>query len=158
MKKYVIIAPHADDEIIGCYEFLLSGLVESVLFNTRQGEVEAIPSSEHFGFRIGSIDELADLALNENLILLFPDHTYETHPDHRKLGSLGEDIWRAGQAVIFYSTNMLSPYIHEASSPLNKRHCLNMLYTNKSTLWQYDNKYFLFEGYIQWILKPNKHV
>ena len=152
--KYIIVAPHADDEIIGCYEFLLTGQVDLVLFNTRQAEVEALISSDLFGFRTGSIEDLGEVSERNDRTFLFPDQTYETHPDHRKLGSLGEDILRAGQPVIFYSTNMLAPYIHEVYAPVNKKSALNTCYNNKRTLWEYDHKYYLFEGYTQWILKP----
>jgi len=152
MKKYVIIAPHADDEIIGCHELLVSGLVDSVLYNTRQGMEEAIICSEHYGFNIKSIEDLLEY---KTKIFLFPDPVYETHPDHRGLGSIGEALLRTGQEVIFYTTNMLAPYIHEVSQPHTKRNCLDNLYPTKKDLWKYEHKYFLFEGYTQWIMNFN---
>ena len=151
MKKYIIVAPHADDEVIGCYELLASGLVKTVMFPTRQSMEEAIPSSEHFGFDIKSTEFIGTVL--QNSIYLFPDPTYELHPEHRRLGSIGEELLRAGQDVIFYTTNMLSPYIHEVTDMFAKRSCLNTLYPKKADLWAYDHKYFLFEGYTKWIMK-----
>ena len=40
--KYVIIAPHADDEIIGCYELLVTGKVDTVAFPNNDIIEEAI--------------------------------------------------------------------------------------------------------------------
>ena len=149
MNKVTIIAPHADDEIIGCWELLTLGLVESVLFISEQAMEEAIPSSEYFGFNIG----MADGTFNYGKTFLFPDPTYELHPEHRRLGMLGEEVLRAEGKVVFYSTNMSAPYIHEVTAPLNKLSALNNLYPKKASLWAYDHKYYLFEGYTKWIMK-----
>ena len=151
MRNYVIIAPHADDEVIGCYGFLALGLVETVMFSTNAGMEEAIASSEHFCFNIKSTEDLTS-DIHNGKIFLFPDPIYETHPKHRSLGSIGEELLRAGQDVIFYTTNMLAPYIHEVSNTLAKRHCLNALYPKKNTLWEYEHKYFLFEGHCKWLM------
>ena len=154
MKKYVIIAPHADDEIIGCFKLLSTGLVETVLLPDNKQLNEAVPSGEHFGFSLKLIEDF-DFYLLVNKIFLFPDPIYETHPEHRKLGMLGEELCRIGQEVIFYTTNMLAPYIFESTQPAIKRKCLNMLYPTKKSLWEYEHKYFLFEGYTQWLVNPN---
>lgn len=148
--KYIIIAPHADDEIIGCYELLSLGLVAKVLFPTTIAMEEGNDSSEHFMFGRQILDEFV---FSANYTYLFPDPTYELHPEHRKIGALGEQLLRVGQSVIFYSTNMNAPYIHEVRQPALKRKCLEELYPTKCTLWYYEHKYFLFEGYNKWIMK-----
>jgi len=153
MTKYIIVAPHADDEIIGCYESLVSGLVAKVLFSNEKALTEASASSEHFLFGRQLIED-HDF-YSGRYIYLFPDPTYETHPEHRRIGALGEELLRAGQEVIFYTTNMLTPYIHEVSQPLTKRKCLDTLYPTKKDLWEYEHKYFLFEGYTKWIMNFN---
>jgi hypothetical protein len=151
MKRYVIIAPHADDEIIGCYSFLAAGLVDSVMFQARAAMEEAISASEHFGFNIKSIE---DFKSDKSKIYLFPDPIYETHPDHRELGAIGEGFLRGGEAVIFYTTNMSAPYIFELPQAAIKRKCLDALYPTKKSLWEYEHKYFLFEGYTRWLVNP----
>lgn len=150
-KPIIIIAPHADDEIIGCYELLTKGLVEAVLFPNERAVEEALAMSDHFGVSIGLLEH-CDLDVS-NSVLFFPDPTYETHPAHRNLGAMGEELLRRGQAVYFYSTNMSAPYIHEVSSAMTKRHCLDTLYPTKQDLWKYEHKYFLFEGYVKWCMK-----
>ena len=49
-KRFILIAPHADDEVIGCYEFLQKGLVVRVLFPNDKIMTEAFCSSDHFRF------------------------------------------------------------------------------------------------------------
>jgi len=155
MKKYVIIAPHADDEIIGCHELLYSGMVETVLFSDEEDLFDALRSIDNFGFSAKLIENWNFSLHSANMIYLFPDPVYETHPDHRGLGFIGEALLRTGQEVIFYTTNMLAPYIHEVSQPHTKRNCLDNLYPTKKDLWKYEHKYFLFEGYTQWIMNFN---
>ena len=150
MKDHVIIAPHADDEIIGCYELLKTGQVTDVYFGSEKAMEEAVNSSEYFGFSVRSIDSLPML---NRLTYLFPDPTNEIHPLHRHLGNVGVIMLRDGYKVIFYTTNMNVPYLHEVEKPELKHRDLEYCYERKKSLWQYDHKYFLFEGYTQWIMK-----
>ena len=149
--NYIIVAPHADDEIIGCYELLERGVVARVLFPNDEILTEASDSSDHFMFG-RSLFEDHDF-YSGAYTYLFPDPIHETHPDHRKYGHLGEELLREGRPVIFYSVNMLAPYIHKVSAKESKLKCLNMLYPHKSSLWECDYKYFLFEGYTKWIVQ-----
>lgn len=152
MKIFTVIAPHADDEIIGCYELLASGLVKTVLFPNGDVIEEAERSSEHFLFTRGLIDD-EDFYNKHERIYVFPDPYFETHPKHRELGALGESLLRQQRQVLFYTTNMSAPYIHEVTQPKIKLHCLNTLYPRKRSLWDYEHKYFLFEGLTQWLVK-----
>ena len=149
MTKFIIIAPHADDEVIGCYAKLARYQVAKVLFPNKPALIEASDSSEHFKF---GRQLIADHKYSDKYVYLFPDPIYETHPLHRELGSDGERLLRAGLPVIFYTTNMLAPYIHEVKEADKKRDSLYALYSYKSKLWEYEHKYFLFEGYNAWLL------
>ena len=80
-----------------------------------------------------------------------PDPVYELHPLHRQWGMVGETMARVGFDVIFYSTNMNAPYIHELAVADDKKELLNKVYPDQKSLWEYDHKYFLFEGYNKWI-------
>ena len=158
MKKYVIIAPHADDEIIGCYSYLMTGKVKEVVFGTMDAVMEAHISAETFGFSAKCITDYdfkrTAPDMDNHIVYLFPDPTYEIHPKHRELGFLGESLLREGQEVIFYTTNMSAPYIFEVTEPASKLDSLNLCYTSKEKLWLYEHKYFLFEGYTQWLINP----
>jgi len=154
--SYIIIAPHADDEIIGCYELLTKKNkdIKTVLFPSQQAIDEASLSSQIMKFDRGHTDYLNTIVTNSDT-LVFPDPNYELHPEHRKWGQIGEQYARSGYKVIFYITNMLAPYIHEVEFSFVKKEILDRAYFEKQKLWLYDHKYFLFEGYTNWILSWN---
>jgi len=81
----------------------------------------------------------------------FPDPSYELHPNHRLTGFMGEQLARNGYDVTFYNTNMNAPYIHECKNSDGKLALLNTVYPDQKSLWEYDHKYFLFEGYSKWV-------
>lgn len=156
MRNFVIFAPHADDEIIGCFELLEAQVVKQVVFGTHEAMAECVSSkcNKHYGFTTTTVF-LADLTKfkeYKNDTLVFPDPTTELHPEHRAWGALGERLAREGFDVIFYTTNMNAPYMRESKDPVAKKEALNTYYPEKKTLWRYEHKYFLFEGHIKWIM------
>jgi len=161
MEKHTntIIAPHGDDEIIGCFSLLHNNFVKRVIYpkDNIYGEKDFEISQEKYGFDLMPFDleQLclwAERAESEGGLLLAPDPIWEYHPKHKIIGNrLMEHIKTSEISnVVFYSTNMNAPYIQEL--PINrnafKELALDECYPNKRTLWQYDHKYFLFEGYI----------
>jgi len=154
--SYIVIAPHADDEIIGCYELLTKWNkdIKVVLFPSQQAIDESGLSSQIMKFDRGHTDYLPTI-ITKSDVLVFPDPIYELHPEHRKWGQIGEQYARSGHKVIFYTTNMLAPYIHEVEFSFVKKEVLDRVYFEKQQLWLYDHKYFLFEGYTSWILSWN---
>lgn len=157
-KINVIIAPHCDDELIGCFE-IMENYPTTIIYtepciDTRKYETERL--HKHFSYlslMYGS--EIPNMFLTKNNVqLFFPDPIYEIHPIHRKWGSVGENYLRSGYDVCFYNTTMTAPYIREVKSPTKKRNTLNLVYPSQADLWKYDHKYFLFEGYTKWILQP----
>lgn len=151
--SYIILAPHADDEIIGCYELLVAHQkdIKTILFGTEEAIQEAEISALRFLFDRGHIDYLPTIIHNKD-ILVCPDPMTEIHPLHRQFGFVGERWAREGHNTIFYSTNMNVPYLHEVKYSGRKQEALEMCYQQKQSLWQFDHKYFLFEAYTEWIL------
>jgi len=151
-RTSIIIAPHADDELIGCYSVLLTGTVGNVFYGSEAAIEEAKACAAHFNF--GRL--LAEQALPESVgmgyTFYFPDPAYELHPLHRYLGAIGEDMLRNGEDVIFYTTNMNAPYMHVVNAPEVKKGLLDSAYFEKRDLWKYDHKYFLFEGHCKWLI------
>lgn len=153
-KNICIIAPHPDDEIIGCFE-VVSNYKTMILYDASTPQLrreEAMKLKNEF-------DISAQVFMNnipppwltlENAVFFFPDPIYETHPLHRQWGYGGEMMARAGQNVIFYNTNMNAPYIHECADFLKKRETLNKYYSSAKTLWAFEHKYNIFEGYNSW--------
>jgi len=154
-REIIIIAPHPDDEIIGCYSILKSSKVYPIVIYTselpehRLKETQKLAS--HFKIRDQLyLTQIPDKYIKKENIFYFPDPIYETHPDHRVQGSVGELMARSGYNVMFYSTNMQAPYIHEINASSKKKKALNDIYPGQKSLWEFDHKYFLFEGYCKW--------
>ncbi len=150
------MAPHADDEIIGCYELLASGLVHTVVYGTEEAMNEAVECAEHFDFKATCAEDYDFDIIFDKHILVFPDPYFEQHPEHRKWGAIGEALLREGREVQFYTTNMNAPYIHEVELSGKKKSSLNEFYSKKSSLWKFDHRYWLFEGRVQWIITNQK--
>jgi hypothetical protein len=64
---------------------------------------------------------------------------------------MAEQIARAGFDVVFYSTIMNVPYIHEVKDPQLKETLINRVYPSQKDLWKYEKKFILFEGRCKWI-------
>jgi hypothetical protein len=158
-RKHIIIAPHADDEIIGCYDILRSTEDVIVIYNedmTKKRKNETKRLTEFFSNVKAQLflHQIPQHLINEDTIIHCPDPIYELHPLHRLQGNIGEQLLRyTGANVMFYSTNMNAPYIYEIDNPNEKEKILNNIYYSQKQLWKYDHKYFLFEGHCQWINK-----
>lgn len=155
-KNIIIVAPHADDEIIGCWGLFARESVEAVYYGptTPEREVEAKAFCQAFGVRyvLVSVDKLLNLlGPGQRGAVYFPDPVFETHPVHRMCGAIGERLLRAGRDVVFYSTNMVAPYIYEVPFSKEKKQVLEKYYPSQRNLWRFDHKYFLFEGYCRWL-------
>ena len=155
-RDLIICAPHPDDEIIGTYKYLTDKQYTPIIIYS--GELDAkrresaLKLREHVDIKVQLFQMTIPqpLLVMENLYLM-PDPVYELHPLHRQWGMVGETMARVGFDVIFYSTNMNAPYIHELAVADDKKELLNKVYPDQKSLWEYDHKYFLFEGYNKWI-------
>jgi len=157
MSETVIIAPHPDDEIIGCYDILSNEFHNPIIVYTSEIAKERQEETRKLREVFPNIKiqmycyNIPPNLLNNSNTFYFPHPTYELHPDHRMQGSIGENLARQGIDVIFYSTNMNAPFIHEVTTPNEKLRILNEIYPSQSDLWKYDHKYFLFEGRCKWL-------
>lgn len=157
-NKIVIVAPHCDDEIIGCYEIIQNNpdnppVILYVGNPIQERRDEAIKLREHTGVTMQLFpNSIPPIFMNPSTVFYFPDPIYETHPLHRLWGSQGENMLRGGLNVTFYTTNMNSPYVHETKEPEKKEELLNKMYPSQKLLWEYDKKYVLFEGRYKWIM------
>lgn len=155
----VILAPHPDDEIIGCYTLLLSHRNNCTVIFTepigdRRKEMEI--SSAAFAFKWycerhweGHI--LANLTGGRCLVA--PDPYFELHPAHKEIGAAAWALARRlGCPFFSYTTNMNVPYLRELKSEqaYKKRDLLDTCYPSQGSLWLQDHRYWLFEGMAQW--------
>jgi hypothetical protein len=154
--NHVIVAPHPDDEIIGCYEVLKKEeniiIIYSADTEPRRREEAMKLKEEISGVTVQLfLNSIPMSMVNHDHKFYFPDPSYEIHPKHREQGMTGELWARSCFDVTFYSTMMNAPYIHEVHMPNLKEELLNKIYPSQSDLWKYDHKYFLFEGYSKWL-------
>jgi len=154
-KMTIIIAPHPDDEIIGTYEILTKRNNIMIIYDADisqdRRETTLNLKKEIDGIKAQLfLRSVPSKFLTENVQFFAPDPIYENHPKHREWGSMAEKLARTGYDVIFYNTIMNAPYIREVVDPQNKVALLNKVYPDQQTLWKYDHKYYLFEGYNKW--------
>jgi len=154
--NHVIVAPHPDDEIIGCYEILRRERDIAIIYsadsdsNRREEAMKLKDCIE--GIKIQMFqNSIPTSMINNSNKFYFPDPIYENHPKHREMGMTGELYARSGLDVVFYSTIMNAPYIHEVNDRIGKEDLLNQVYPSQSDMWKYERKYILFEGYCKWV-------
>lgn len=156
-NETIIIAPHPDDEIIGCFEVLMNPEINPIIIYSPLTDLsrqeEALNLKNYVGLKM-------QLFLNNvptNLIDLsntyyVPNPIYETHPSHRHYGNFGEVLLRNGHNVIFYSTEMNYHAKYECKTPHSKKHLLDSVYPSQKSLWENDHKYWLFSCYEKWMI------
>ncbi len=149
----VIVAPHPDDEIIGCYKHLIEGnpmiIYDGDTPSERREEAKKLRSHTQVKIQLYQ-KSIPPNFINNETTFYFPDPIYEVHPLHRQWGTIGESIARQGFTVIVYSVIMNAPYLHEVEISAGKESVLNTIYPSQSDLWKYEKKYVLFEGNCQW--------
>lgn len=156
-KETIIIAPHPDDEIIGCYSVLINKEISPIIIYTADVDNERRKEATNLKKFLPHIkaqlfQKEIPLALQNPFATIYtPDPSTEIHPEHRRIGAICETILRQGMDVIFYTTNMNVPYLYEVPTWRDKRNLLNKTYPSQKTLWSTDFRYFLFEGYCKWM-------
>jgi len=158
-KKSIIISPHPDDEIIGCFDILQNNeciIIYSHKIDKKRRE-ESLQLKKHMSSNVIMqfyLNNIPPYLLIEENTFYFPDPIFENHPDHRYWGAMGEKLLRENKLdIVFYSVNMNAPYIYESSNSEKKKLLLDTVYESQKDLWKYDHKYFLFEGYCKWLIK-----
>lgn len=157
-KVHVIIAPHIDDETIGCFSILANPKNKCILVysgfdmnDERAVEIDCVKTQfENIALHYVARQVPAPLFSDEH-ILHFPDPRYETHPDHVLIGNMGMELFHRGREVCFYSVNMQAPYIRKVLNSDKKKLVMDSLYPSQSDMWKYEAKYYLFEGHCRYL-------
>lgn len=150
----IVIAPHADDEIIGCYSLIKKGLIDEVVYLDVTPERYRLARSagRELGFRVRVV-EYKDfqnfLYVNLNgwqATLLVPDIA-DRHLLHKAVNCA---VRLSGCKLGYYTVDMNTGYTKELSKvdQQEKRVALNKYYPDQKSLWENDWRYFLFEGVV----------
>ena len=95
----IIISPHPDDELIGCYSLIKQGLIDTVIYIDAEPDrlVEANLFGENLGFKVEELDfkylynhleypELSTL-MGEDPTVFVPDSS-DNHPLHKAINGV----------------------------------------------------------------------
>lgn len=143
--QVLIVAPHIDDELIGCYSVLsrnpalahVDVLYLEELTRERRNEVRTLTG--HGWIRqsyFGLTDKLNVSAYNE----VYVPSRWDWHPAHRKANA----EWRK-HATHFYSVDMARGEPLSNHDRTRKKQWLDFTYPSQKQLWESDAKYYLFE-------------
>ena len=157
--EFIIVAPHPDDEVIGCYSILMNKEISPIIIYTENISNSRREEALNLKKFISNIKvqlfqkTIPGYLLSDYNTYYFPDPYFEVHPAHRAIGAVGEAIMRESHYnVIFYNVNMQAPYIFEVPKPFDKKSMLNKVYPSQKSLWKNEAKYYLFEGYCKYLI------
>lgn len=171
--EHVVVAPHCDDEFIGCFELLVKAqraivLIQEECTVERLNESHTMMRNIFSTFNGGKSKSVYFQNLNHRLhvagdkgvntcVFWFPDPLYETHPDHKiYTPSLQERLTSnafvcKGQQCLFgfYSVNMNAPYLHVLPQDISERKMREAkAYKSQEGYFKQHNDSFFFEGRI----------
>jgi len=154
--RVLIISPHNDDALIGCFLYLtgrtslfrlkFEEAENFILFGSRMSEValeEAVRFAKDFG-----IEVLDGCRVEGGVDVVLSPSPESRHPEHRYWAWKSFDT--NSKHRVFYSTDMSEWWV----TPLRpedaerKRALLDAYFVPESDLWRYDARYYLFEGYV----------
>ncbi len=151
-KSYVILAPHVDDEVIGCWRLLKSGQVKAVIYyydlsSTRFAE--ARECANLFEFELHGVGE--DVQQYRDKILVVPNIA-DHHPHHKQVNL---DAQTFANTKCYYSVSMnvkmdvLEPWEQE-----EKRETLYRLFPSQRKYFDDHAECYLFESLLgtDWIM------
>ena len=158
MGLYSILAPHIDDEVIGCYRILITGQVQTVNYFTEitpERMKEAKACARRFGFRANFFPYISRALLREltsGTIILAP-HIKDHHPHHKMLNRAANALVHAHDGehpetdLKFYSVDMnVQCDVLDEETRREKQKVLYELFPSQQPLFNQDSKYFLFES------------
>ena len=146
MRGYTIFAPHADDELIGCFSLLNDRLIDDVCYfydldETRKKEIWN--TAAIYGFVPHFMDSECDYNVPDDFIILAPNIADE-HPHHKIINGLAKTY---PNKKIYYSIDM---NVKKLVLPnfQRKKEALAYCYPSQQKLFDSNDKYHLFESLV----------
>jgi hypothetical protein len=146
----VVLAPHCDDEVIGCWSLLASSQVTDVCYFYELTEVrknEALKVAAKFGFTAHFLNAGEPLPFvdYESSLLVLPS-IRDTHFQHQTINRLYRT---AAKNRLFYSVDLDAAKTKRVFAPKDraqKLKALNDFYPSEAALWHNNASYYLFEN------------
>lgn len=145
MKKYSIIAPHIDDETIGCFNFLIENQIEKVyyVFETQERIQEAIKAAAYFNFEYEVLDIENFNKIPKNKTLLVPN-IKDGHIHHKLVNIAAKCL---PNKKCYYSVDM-NTFRLPIKNWEDKRDVLYSLYPSQKDYFNQNPQCYLFENVI----------
>lgn len=143
MTKIAIVAPHIDDELIGCFSIFEQALGDITVLYLNELSEERLREAEMVGRYFQSHWTIMPESFrSEEFDQVYVPCRQDMHPAHRSANA----IYRSA-ATHFYSTDMGEgrQYLGDARSA-TKRKWLDALYPSQRGLWALNSGYYLFEN------------
>jgi hypothetical protein len=137
--KYIIFAPHIDDETIGCHSLLVKGAVTRVYYFfefDKERVNEGLAASYKFGFTpfiVSNLDTFKNASKKYNPIF-DPDITIlvpridDHHPAHKMVNRMAKGVF---SNLLFYSIDMNSGATQYRESDRKKAHLYHLYPSQK---------------------------
>lgn len=146
----VILAPHADDELIGCWSLLTSGLIHTVIYFYELDRVrrqEAINCAATYNFLplFAADFNVQQWVASYKTDTFYLPNFHDSHPDHKQINR----DYRTLPSVRYYSVdldNAANKAVFSPTDQCQKRFALDSLYPSQRELWNVNHSYFLFEA------------
>lgn len=150
----VVLAPHGDDEILGCYS-ILHEVDHVVIFkddyrtsnlahDPQSFRIDAFRRSKatyHLYGGLSSSGLLDRLGSSDTLVI---PSKYDLHPLHRQVNRVGLAVFHPKK--LFYSVSMNVPWLEEEKDPVGKRQLFQELYPGEVETISKNDAYFLFKS------------
>lgn len=150
MERVLIVAPHVDDELIGCYSVLQDKNIEIDIIwcfdLTAERRMEAIRMAKEFSITPHFIEYFRETAIisvieNNNFDRVYVPSIRDWHPEHKLVNRLTRL-----HATHFYSVDMVNGKVLSENDRRNKLSQLNTYFPSQKTLWENNGLYYLFES------------
>lgn len=141
MSEKVILAPHLDDEIIGCYSIL--DQVKHVLYFHGDYRSDLIEMRSDCKYVDCSDDWYRALRYVDDDSEVYVPSRFDHHPLHRKVNRFRHNL--PGKKW-YYSVDMNVPWLEEEESPESKRRMCAVMYPKEMETLGKDDKWFLFKS------------
>jgi hypothetical protein len=163
MVRVLIISPHNDDALIGCFLYLTNKLkINGVSFSEAENYIlfggeeldsdrmkEAVLFAEDFNLKL--VTSTYMVLSNLDFDIVIAPSPESKHYYHKYLAWKSLDV--KAKCRVFYSIDMEEWWVRPLPVDLRrvKKELLDKYFPLEKSLWDSDAKYYIFEGYVYFV-------